>query len=257
MCRRQVAEQVAHFAIGNVSGNHCIATERTSRTIRFTHTDILELRAQLPKPLPNALKNPVALSTHGRTRPRARERTLPYAVDSLANTFAVNGPAGWGKTGRCLKLLAPGTTRAARASMCSCDIRTHRKPSCIPRMPEGELLRGIALACALCRGDGNRLRALGSAHYNENCITNVKSMTYGPCFFQAYVCIRTRLDTRLERSGGWRAFQLHHVALRIKQINGRAFALGAVAIADLAHPDLVRLQMGQDGRFVVIGHAQA
>lgn len=123
-----------------------------------------------------------------------------------------------------------------------------------PRMPVGELLRGIALVHALHRwGRQAGIHALGSAHYNENCVTNVKFMTYGPCIFQAYVCI-ARCIHCLRRG---RPFQLNHVALRIKQINGRAFALGAITATDLAHPHAVRLQVRQDGGFVVIGHAQA
>lgn len=118
-----------------------------------------------------------ALSTHGRTRPRAQEHTLPLAVDSLANTFAVNGSAG-GEAGRCLKLLAPGMARIVRhkrqrAHARSVRIESHRV---IRECLRGGLLRGIALAYALHRGDGMQ----AYAPWGARIITRTGSQTLNP-----------------------------------------------------------------------------
>lgn len=41
----------------------------------------------------------------------------------------------------------------------------------------------------VCQHGERPVNGLGSEHYNENWFTNVKFVTYGPCFSGAYVCM--------------------------------------------------------------------
>jgi hypothetical protein len=82
-------------------------------------------------------------------------------VDSLANTFAVNGSAGWGKPAD-----ASNSVRQERLDVFGPNHSNERgafmrdpyasKTIVNPQMPVGELLRGIALAYALCRRNGKQ-----------------------------------------------------------------------------------------------------
>lgn len=50
---------------------------------------------------------------------------------------------------------------------------------------EGESFVGLhALACRVRLPGDQHTSALGSAHYNESCVTKVKFVTYDTCFFR-------------------------------------------------------------------------